>query len=68
MKKSFFIFLAFILLDFFFQYDCSTLPSCQDHLTDYKLKCQKISSNAKCVEVEVDDYCKIDSSGNCNRR
>ena len=67
MKKLFLIFLAFILLDFSFQNDCSSLSylECTAHLTDYKLKCQKIGTNSKCVEVEVDDYCKIDSSGNC---
>ena len=65
MKKLFLIFLAFILLDFSFQYDCSSLSytECKDHSTDYKLKCQKIGTNSKCVEVEVDDYCTIDSSG-----
>lgn len=67
MNKSLFIFLTFILLGFSYQLECSSLgtPDWENHKTDYKLKCQKFSSGASCVEVEVDDYCKIYSLGSC---
>lgn len=66
MNKLFWTFLAFILFNISFQLECSSFPfsdsTCGGHNTDYKLKCQKLSSQANCIEVEVDDFCKIDSS------
>ena len=65
MNKLFWTFLAFILFNISFQLECSSFlddPTCGGHNTDYKLKCQKFTSLSNCITVEVDEFCKIDSS------
>ena len=68
MSKNFVCFLIFFsFLKVSYQIDCDDFSdaTCGGHNTNYILKCHQFTTNAACVEVEVDDGCNINDQHNC---
>jgi hypothetical protein len=68
IKVFFLVFLTF--LKFSHELDCSTKfgPICEGYYNTkykYNLKCLQFTANEKCVEVEIDEGCRINDDHSC---
>ena len=69
LKKSFFFFALIAFLKVSYELDCTTLTgsTCGNHNTNYKLQCHKFEENPNCIEIEVDDGCRIKDDHTCEK-
>ena len=68
MTKFLSLFISFLCLNISLQLDCSSMTSsvCHQYSAKYNLGCHWFSSRpTKCVNVDYDDGCTINESGNC---
>ena len=67
MTKFLSLFISFLCLNISLQLDCSSIASvCHQYSTKYNAGCHWFSSReTKCVNIDYDDGCTINDSGNC---